>query len=271
MARQFFAVMFIVALSAPAAWGQGPGPGRPGRMPGPGFGPPLGGIDVLAAEPPDLGSAVAGSPFRAEMATEIIQELSDGNRIEFRTTSSMARDGSGRIRHEQTLPPVGPIMPNVEVRIVTISDPVLRTLYLLDPNRKTALKSALPRGPRIGTNPRGADPRGRPDRAGIVSEPIGVREVAGVRAEGTRSTTTIPAGAFGNVRPIKVVDERWYSPELKLVLESKRTDPRSGTVEYHVTSLVRGEPSPELFQLPSDYAVTEHQPPPFGPRPGPPR
>ena len=88
-----------------------------------------------------------------------------------------------------------------------------------------------------------------------------------MRAEGTRTTTTIPAGAFGNVRPIEVVNERWYSPELRLVLESRRTDPRSGTVEYQVTTLVRGEPPVELFQVPTDYSVTERQLPPFGPPP----
>ena len=76
---------------------------------------------------------------------------------------------------------------------------------------------------------------------------------------------TIAAGVFGNVGPIHVVTERWYSSELKIVLESRRTDPRLGEVTYRVTSLVRGEPDASLFAIPSDYTTVERPPRPFGP------
>lgn len=39
-------------------------------------------------------------------------------------------------------------------------------------------------------------------------ESLGTRIIEGVQAEGVRSTTTIPAGAIGNERPIEIVDER---------------------------------------------------------------
>jgi hypothetical protein len=78
---------------------------------------------------------------------------------------------------------------------------------------------------------------------------------------------TIPAGVFGNVGPIQVVTERWSSPELKIVLESRRSDPRLGDVTYRVTSLVRGEPDAALFAIPADYTIVERPARPFGPPP----
>jgi hypothetical protein len=78
---------------------------------------------------------------------------------------------------------------------------------------------------------------------------------------------TIPPGVFGNVGPIEVVTERWYSPELKIVLESRRSDPRMGDVTYRVTQLLRGEPDAALFEIPSGYTTVDRPPRPFGPLP----
>jgi len=52
--------------------------------------------------------------------------------------------------------------------------------------------------------------------------------IEGVRADGTRTTITIPAGAMGNEQPILIVSERWYSPELQTVVMTKRNDPAYG-------------------------------------------
>ena len=76
---------------------------------------------------------------------------------------------------------------------------------------------------------------------------------------------TIPAGAFGNVRPIEVVTERWFSPELKIVVESRRTDPLMGDVVYRMLNLVRAEPAAELFDIPSDFTVVDRPPRPAPP------
>jgi hypothetical protein len=78
---------------------------------------------------------------------------------------------------------------------------------------------------------------------------------------------TIPAGAFGNLRPIDIVTERWYSPELKVVVESRRTDPRNGEVLYRLVNVIRVEPAADLFQVPSDYTVVERARPSFRPPP----
>ena len=88
-------------------------------------------------------------------------------------------------------------------------------------------------------------------------ESLGTQTIEGVQAEGTRVTFTIPAGKIGNERPIVTVNEQWYSPELQAVVMSKNSDPRTGETTYRLTNIVRSEPDPGLFQVPSDYTVNE--------------
>jgi hypothetical protein len=221
-------------------------------------------IDMIGVEPMEFGEVVRGAPFSAEATTEMIQELRDGNRIERRSTVTIARDSTGRTRREQSLPPIGPVVLDPEVRMITISDPRQRTLYLIDPQRRTVSRSTVPSGPPRPPGDRSGGGRTLPPPPQMSSEALGIKQILGLRAEGTRQTMTIPAGVFGNVGPIQVVTERWRSPELKIVLESRRSDPRLGDVTYRVTSLVRAEPDPALFAIPSDYTTVERPPRPFG-------
>jgi hypothetical protein len=87
-------------------------------------------------------------------------------------------------------------------------------------------------------------------------ENLGKQMIEGVEAVGTRSTFTIPAGEVGNLRPIVTVEETWYSPELDMMVLTKRTDPRSGETTYRLTNLNRNEPDRALFEVPADYTVT---------------
>ena len=77
-------------------------------------------VDVMAVEPFDVGEPVTGAPYSAQITTEILQQLADGNRIERRSMSSVSRDGEGRVRREQQLAAIGPILPQGDVQIVTI-------------------------------------------------------------------------------------------------------------------------------------------------------
>lgn len=89
------------------------------------------------------------------------------------------------------------------------------------------------------------------------TEKIGKQMIEGVECEGTRAVLTLPAGAIGNENPIQTVHESWYSPELKMTIMTKRTDPRFGESTYRMTNIVRAEPDATLFQVPNDYTVTE--------------
>jgi hypothetical protein len=87
------------------------------------------------------------------------------------------------------------------------------------------------------------------------TEELGTRDFEGVSAEGIRKVTTIPAGAIGNERPIEITYERWYSKELDLVVYSKHSDPRFGDQTYRLTNIVRSEPDPSLFTVPTGYKM----------------
>ncbi len=87
------------------------------------------------------------------------------------------------------------------------------------------------------------------------SESLGKQIVEGVEAEGTRSTVTIPAGEIGNERPIEIVNERWYSPELQTAVMTRHSDPRFGESTYRLTNIDRSEPAKSLFEVPSDYTL----------------
>jgi hypothetical protein len=96
-------------------------------------------------------------------------------------------------------------------------------------------------------------------RARGKSEDLGKQTIEGVIADGTRTTSTIDAGAIGNDRPIQVVTERWYSSELQTVLMTKTNDPRMGESTFGLTNVHRGEPGAYLFQVPAGYAITDRK------------
>ncbi len=232
-------------------------------------------VGLLAVEPFESSQPITGAPYTADMVTDVVQPLADGNRIERHTTSSVARDGQGRVRREQQLTAIGPILPQVDGRIITIMNPVEKVHIALDPARRIAIRSPLPAIERFEKVVRADVPaggvapvltaeamvmKGIPND--VRTEPLGTSEIEGVQAQGTRTVATIPAGAIGNQAPIEVVSERWYSAELGVVVLSRRSDPRFGETTYRLQNIVRAEPPPDLFQVPADY--TSEAAPAFG-------
>ena len=88
-------------------------------------------------------------------------------------------------------------------------------------------------------------------------EDLGTRTIEGVEATGTRTTVTIAAGEIGNERPIEIVSERWYSPELQTVVSSRHSDPRFGETTFKLSNVSRAEPDRSLFEPPSDYTIED--------------
>jgi hypothetical protein len=91
-------------------------------------------------------------------------------------------------------------------------------------------------------------------------ESLGVKSIEGVVAEGQRITHTIPAAEVGAERDIQIVNEVWTAQDLKAVVYSKRSDPRTGDMIYRLANIQRAEPSPTLFEVPADYKVLEGLP-----------
>jgi hypothetical protein len=240
---------------------------------------------VIAEISASSDKVVKGSPFSAEAVSESVQVLADGNRIVRSSTSKLYRNSEGRFRREGDA--LGLLYYGLGV---SISDPIISQKYLLDAHLKTArvmelkadaaqkaiaaekLSTIAKSGTVIvssGQNVAGftgtitstasgqgfAYSTGGHSKYETKTEQLGTQNILGVNAEGTRTVTTIPAGAIGNERPIEMVYEKWYSNELQLVVMSKHSDPRFGEHTYRLTNIVRSEPDSSLFALPSGYKV----------------
>ncbi len=88
------------------------------------------------------------------------------------------------------------------------------------------------------------------------NEDLGITTIQGVEAKGTRTTTTIPAGAIGNDQPLEMTIETWRALALNnLTLRSVQNDPRTGVRTQELVSLTQGEPDPAIFQPPDGYEI----------------
>lgn len=273
VAGLIFCGLFALA-ACPAAFGQGPRGGGPGGFPPPGGGPPHRGgprrggpqgpppeghrpppprgprADFLSSEMRFGDRPVKGAPYSAQFVTESTQTLGDGTRISRKSNGSVYRSAEGRTRRETTLAAVGPVAVEGEpVQMVFINDPVARQHYALDLNRRTVRKLPLPDRPPA---PPGPGPEGEEN---VKTESLGTRTIEGVEAEGTRTTIHIPAGRVGNDRALEIVSERWYSPELQVVVLSSHRDPFAGENVYRLTNVTRAEPAASLFDVPADFTV----------------
>jgi hypothetical protein len=236
------------------------------------------------------GNPVKGAPYSAQAVTETSQTLADGNHISHSSSSMIYRDSLGRERREQSIAAIGMWKAQGDPpQIVMISDPVAGVNYELNPKTRTAHKMpvpSLPPGmakatagpgvpnmiyhaapfelplppPSTGAGPQVMIFKGNVD-SGSASAPktedLGTETVEGVLAQGTRTTVTIAAGEIGNERPLDIVSERWYSPDLKVTVMSKQTDPRSGETIYRLTQINRSEPLHSLFEVPADYTLVD--------------
>ena len=101
-------------------------------------------------------------------------------------------------------------------------------------------------------------------------EDLGEQVLEGLLVKGTRLTDTIPAGTIGNDRPIEIVTERWYSEDIDAMVLQRFSDPRFGETTYKLVNVVRGEPSPDLFQVPQGYEIKAAEMPRAGVRVAPP-
>jgi hypothetical protein len=246
--------------------GPPPGPRGPGGPGGPGMGGPMGPFGGgFGMGMPGSAEVVTGAPYSAQAVTEITQSLGDGNRIVRKVTASVYRDSSGRVRRDQVLAAVGSWMPNEQPKTAIIDDPVAHFHYILNPDRQTAARFPAPDASKFKRPPsssaNGANPPNDPPRhrgpGTMEKTSLGTQTIEGVQATGTKSVLTIEAGAIGNDQAIQIVSEEWYSPDLKTVVLSKKSDPRFGDVIYSLTQINRNEPDPTLFQVPSNFTVTD--------------
>lgn len=256
------ALFASVALGSGIVYAQMPPPGPPpGGPPGLGRGPMIVREFGIPAHP---WKVVTGAPYSADVSNSLLQTLADGNTIQRTTTGKMARDTQGRTYWQETITE-GPLTRNGPTTLTFLTDPVAGYSYELNANTKTASRRPFKAPGANGRRPPNAEFSPRRNSADVVTTDLGTQNIGGVNAQGKSITHTIPAGAIGNAQPIVSKNEVWYSPDLQIVVFSKRNDPRVGESTYTVSNISRTAPDASLFQVPPDYTVRDG----FRGRPGP--
>jgi len=91
----------------------------------------------------------------------------------------------------------------------------------------------------------------------VRTENLGEELILGFRTHGTRVITTLPPGEIGNDRPIDIVSEQWFSPDLELVMRSMHRDPWGGDFTTTVTKISRRDQPAGLFKVPDQYKIID--------------
>jgi hypothetical protein len=197
-------------------------------------------------------------PLLAVVNTQSSQIQKDGTTLNRKTLSAIARDGHGRIFNERR--PLIPASATVTPPILSIHvyDPQTRMNTFIDPQNRVAWQSTLNRPPSSVPPEAGSIPLvgSSPPSQYVKEEDLGTRRIEGVDVHGIRDTQTIPAEANGG-KEITVVDEYWYSEDLRLNMLATHKDPRTGEQTTTVTQLDRAEPDPAIFEIPSGYKIIQ--------------
>jgi hypothetical protein len=195
-----------------------------------------------------ISTLVRDAPFSAEAVTVWYPPANSG-RTELRVTARYFRDHTGRVRVDYLDGPS-------RARVMVTPDADRGAVHFLD----TAARTTTKWGPMTLAMSVGADcsysleiPLSMNRFIGfhaipLDAEALGERLTQGVRVTGSRFKTKLPGSVIG-----MGLGERWVSPELKLVVYSRREDSHVGIVEYQLRKISRADPPAQLFEVPADY------------------
>jgi len=201
---------------------------------------------------------IANAPFTARESVTWDQPLIGGGSVSRKYYTLIARDSHGRIHRENRgfVPANSNTQP--PLRSITILDPVASTRTLCtQATQVCATNTYYPRLPLQADT--GSTMTIRSGKGGS-SESLGSQTLDGLPVVGTRETHTSAAGTNGEQRLIISHTELWYSPDLQIDLSVVRNNPQLGQITISVTDLVRGEPDPTLFEVPSGFQASAAPP-----------
>lgn len=194
---------------------------------------------------------VLNIPYSAQRRFTYVKNLPDGRTDSTKTVGSKARDSKGRTytADERQWTYLGVRKSEMLYRIY---DPVAHT--------ETRWDSASKEVKVIDETASKSDTQEGAVQAWLAIpyssvEKLGERSFGGFKAEGTRRSYTVPVGQDHNDKPIVVVDESWYCPELKIVILETNDDPRYGRTRDELIDIVRGEPNVTKYLPPPDRIV----------------
>ncbi len=198
------------------------------------------------------GKVVTNEPYSGVGVTTSMRTLSDGDKISESSCVKVYRDSAGRTRREETR---NSSTCGAAPQSIMISDPVAGLEYIINPQNNTYRQFTI-KTPPAGSAPSAATRPANPNRVqtACASQPISGTSFS---AECTQTVTTIPAGKLGNTQPIAITSTRLYSPDLQIVIQSSRTDPRSGATTYQLSNISTAEPAETLFELPAGLTLQQ--------------
>ena len=236
---------------------------QPGWVAAPGSTP----VMIHVNRPDGQSGPVLGRPFSAIEVRRTMQTLADGTHVEHSDNGAFYRDAHGRMRTES---PTRILIYDPVAGFTSNLDPPTNS-YQKSPNTGAASTSIAVVGDSTWINNRGTNQPALPVEISrsvngalpmhsepvthAVTEELAPQVINGISVKGSRITMTIPAGAFGNDREVKVINERWYSDDLQVLVKSSNSDPRYGLTTYELTNIVQAPPDPMLFQVPSNYTT----------------
>lgn len=202
------------------------------------------------------------APFTAIVHTQWIRPLPEGGTYTSVNQRRIARDSRGRIYEERWLLVPKDSDLRSQMNVIQIADPATHILYncfmLQQPHRCNVLRF-LDSSTAIykpDTVPAGPLPNGK---GYSTHEDLGQQTLAGIETTGTRDTTVINAGVWGNDRPYSVTREFWFAEKLGINLSSQLSNPMAGKQIFTLTDVSLSEPDPALFEIPDGFEVVDRR------------
>jgi hypothetical protein len=222
---------------------------------------------------------LVGAPFSGVATTQFASRATDGRRSVQTKSVWYYRDGQGRVRVDLDFgtghPESAGSPHNFEAGSVLIIDHISGKRYMLFPLKRTAAVLSV-RGPTTAAPLRPPVPTPdvdisfslpghgpKPPDAAAETVALGEKKIDGIKVVGSRRVHVISVGDLGNGLPITVTAEQWFSPELGVVVEHSETSSigsRMDEMTSRLHTVIRAEPDPALFTVPSDFKQIEVDP-----------
>jgi hypothetical protein len=206
---------------------------------------------------PPAGQTVVNIPYSADRHFVAAKKFTDGTTHRTESNGSEARDSKGRTYSAGERRRIYSGKEQSEI-LYRIHDPVAGTDTEWDSGSKEVKVIHWRAGAQDAEVSKAIEALTIPYS---TTEKLGVRNFGSFVAEGTRATYTVPVGRDHNDKPIVVVHESWYCPELKIEILETNDDPRDGATRMELVNILRGEPDITKYRPPADYVLRDVQAP----------
>lgn len=230
-------------------------------------------VPLFFMQPPEITIGVPGHPFHATVTADWNLSEPGGKAFGTEERGNVWRDSDGDVRVEGAMTRNGSTpaqLPTSNVLFLAANGTMLswksgttnvtsfRATNLNDSNHFFENMAI----PKVFHYSRSSLYNCRQDGVECVTEPLGEREVEGIRVKGTRYKETIPAASLGAPNDLIVSRDVWTNPEMSIVVEIDGKDPVFGNFKMRLSSISTGNQDKDLFEIQKGNRVNDITPPP---------